>query len=130
MIFEYKIEVFKKYRGLILKSSRLHPKNPFIHPFYYEFMEFSDELKWIFLYLTHRYHIGIQLHIMDFLEFIEKAIDKEVEPWRKNFVDMLTWFYLLSHWKALVVSKAGKKNQMTIFILYKPQYFLTHGKAT
>ncbi|KAK5845431.1 hypothetical protein PVK06_001616 [Gossypium arboreum] len=45
MMFEYQIQVFKNFGGLILKPWGVHPEYPFIHPIKFEFLEQPDELK-------------------------------------------------------------------------------------
>ena len=85
MVFEYHIEIFRKFGGLILKPFGLHPQYPFIHPFQYGLIEFHDELKWLLWYLTHLYHIGINFIILDLGYFLDKAIQGDIPPEIQNF---------------------------------------------
>ncbi|KAK8516554.1 hypothetical protein V6N12_038794 [Hibiscus sabdariffa] len=47
MIFEYQLNLFQEFGGLMLKPFGLHPDYPFIHPIFFEFTEIPDELKWL-----------------------------------------------------------------------------------
>ncbi|KAG8481703.1 hypothetical protein CXB51_026580 [Gossypium anomalum] len=98
MMFEYQIQVFKKFGGLILKPWGIHPDYPFIHPINFKFLEQPEELKWFLWYLTHLYHIAIQFSICDLIYFLTKAIRGNIEPEHQNFFTFLSWFHPLPQW--------------------------------
>ena len=45
MMFEYQIQVFKNFGGLILKPWGIHPYYPFVHPIRFRFVKQPNELK-------------------------------------------------------------------------------------
>ncbi|KAL4332463.1 hypothetical protein GQ457_07G012840 [Hibiscus cannabinus] len=47
MIFEYQLDIFRDYGGLMLNPFGLHPDYPFIHPIHFEITEVPDEVKWL-----------------------------------------------------------------------------------
>ncbi|KAK8500045.1 hypothetical protein V6N12_037905 [Hibiscus sabdariffa] len=55
MIFEYQLEIFRNYGGLMLNPFGLHPDYPFIHPIHFEIVDVPDEVKWLLWYFTHIY---------------------------------------------------------------------------
>ncbi|KAK8504930.1 hypothetical protein V6N12_033178 [Hibiscus sabdariffa] len=58
MIFEYQLDIFRDYGGLMLNPLGLHPYYPFIHPLHFEITEVPDKVKWLLWYLTHLYQMG------------------------------------------------------------------------
>ncbi|KAK8999121.1 hypothetical protein V6N11_070298 [Hibiscus sabdariffa] len=130
MIFEYQLDIFRNYGGLMLNSFGLHPDYPFIHPIHFEILEVPDEVKWLLWYLTHMYQIAIQFVLPDLQYFIDEAI-RGIEPTiTKNLADVLRWFFPLSHWKDIIgQASTNSEGHFIIIILYKPQYFMHHGNA-
>ncbi|KAK9003267.1 hypothetical protein V6N11_060831 [Hibiscus sabdariffa] len=59
MIFEYQLDIFRNYGGLMLKPFGLHPDYPFIHPIHFDITEVPDEVKWLLWYFTHIYHVAM-----------------------------------------------------------------------
>ncbi|KAL4303399.1 hypothetical protein GQ457_10G020850 [Hibiscus cannabinus] len=43
MIFEYQLDIFRDYGGLMLNPFGIHPEYPFIHPIHFEIEEVPDE---------------------------------------------------------------------------------------
>ncbi|MFQ6655739.1 hypothetical protein Gotur_026161, partial [Gossypium turneri] len=112
MMFSYQLDVFRNFGGLFLKPLGLHPKYPFINPIKFQFGEFPEELKWMFWYLTHLFHIGIEFFIHDLQHFLTLAI-------HKYWADML-----------MFESLKNTRTQWVIIVFYKPQYFMQNGSAT
>ncbi|MFQ6624913.1 hypothetical protein Gotur_004208, partial [Gossypium turneri] len=110
----------------------LHPEYPFIHPLKFQFGEFSEELKWMFWYLTHLFHIGIEFFILDLQHFLTMAIQDEISPEMKNLVNFFKWFYPLEQWVDMIMFEFLKNTrvQWILIIFYKPQYFMQNGPAT
>ncbi|KAK8518958.1 hypothetical protein V6N12_012193 [Hibiscus sabdariffa] len=102
MIFEYQLNLFQEFGGLMLKHFGLHPDYPFIHPIFFEFTEIPDELKWLLWYFTHCYHIAIQFVLEDLQYFIDQALNKIMEPHLQNFITIFQWFYPLHQWKEMI----------------------------
>ncbi|MBA0844701.1 hypothetical protein Goarm_022877, partial [Gossypium armourianum] len=102
MMLSYQVNVFRDFGGLFLKPLGLHPKYPFIHPIKYQFREFPEELKWMFWYLTHLLHIGIEFHIEDLQYYVTMATRQELSPEMKNFATFLKWFYPLEQWHEMI----------------------------
>ena len=131
MIFQYQLNLFRDFGGLILKPYGLHPEYPFIHPLHFEFTEFPNELKWFLWYLTHLYHIGIHFSVPDLQYFLAKAVHDDVGPEMENFFVFLKWFYPLDQWLEMINKEVLRNPGLwMIIIFYKPRYFLQHGKAT
>ncbi|KAL4388539.1 hypothetical protein GQ457_09G023790 [Hibiscus cannabinus] len=108
MIFEYQLNIFKDYGGLMLNPFGLHPDYPFIHPIHFEITEVPHEVKWLLCYLTHIYQSAIT----------------------RNLIVILKWFFPLSHWKDIIKQAATQsQGYFIIIIFYKPQYFMQHGNA-
>ncbi|MBA0754682.1 hypothetical protein Gogos_020830 [Gossypium gossypioides] len=70
MMLSYQLDVFKNFGRLFLKPLGLHPDYPFINPIKFQFGEFPEELKWMYWYLTHLFHIGIKFFILDLQYFL------------------------------------------------------------
>ncbi|MBA0791003.1 hypothetical protein Gohar_015611 [Gossypium harknessii] len=102
MMLSYQLSVFQEFGGLFLKPLGLHPDYPFIHPLKFQFGEFPEELKWMFWYLTHLFHIGIEFHLEDLQYYVTKAIQGEISPEMKNLATFLTWFYSLEQWHEMI----------------------------
>ncbi|KAK8568400.1 hypothetical protein V6N12_006953 [Hibiscus sabdariffa] len=130
MIFEYQLDIFRDYGGLMLNPLGLHPDYPFIHPLHFEITEVPDEVKWLLWYLTHLYQMAIQFVLPNLQYFLDEAIQGTESAITRNLVVILKWFFPLSHWKE-IIKQAATQNQghFIIIILYKPQYFMQHGKA-
>ncbi|KAL4312915.1 hypothetical protein GQ457_01G014820 [Hibiscus cannabinus] len=130
MIFEYQLDIFRDYGGLMLNPFGLHPDYPFIHLIHFEIQEVPDELKWLLWYLTHMYQIAIQFILPDLQYFIDEAIQGTEPEISRNLAMVLKWFFPLEHWKD-IVDQAVLKEQghFIIIIFYKPQYFIQHGNA-
>ncbi|KAK9032661.1 hypothetical protein V6N11_056919 [Hibiscus sabdariffa] len=130
MIFEYQLEVFRNYGGLLLNPFRLHPDYPFIHPIHFEIAEVPDEFKWLLWYFTHIYQVAIQFVLPDLQYFIDQAINGTEPLSLRNLATILKWFFPLSHWKDMIErATAQNEGYFVIIIFYKPQYFLQHGNA-
>ncbi|KAK8982971.1 hypothetical protein V6N11_054956 [Hibiscus sabdariffa] len=130
MIFEYQLDIFRNYGGLMLNPFGLHPDYPFIHPIHFEITEVPGEVKWLLWYLTHMYQIAIQFVLPDLQDFINKAIQGTEPAITRNLVVILKWFFPLSHWKDIIIQAATKSHgYFIIIIFYKPQYFMQHGNA-
>ncbi|KAG8493395.1 hypothetical protein CXB51_010802 [Gossypium anomalum] len=133
MMFEYQIQVFKNFGGLILKSWGVHPDYPFIHPINFQFLEQPEELKWFLWYLTHLYHIAIQFSICDLIYFLTKAIRGNIEPEHQNFFTFLSWFHPLPQWLEIIHQSCKQEKEtcemFIVIIFYKPQYFVHCGRA-
>ncbi|KAK8487576.1 hypothetical protein V6N11_066561 [Hibiscus sabdariffa] len=130
MVFEYQLDIFRDYGGLMLNPFGLHPDYPFIHPIHFEITEVPDEVKWLLWYLTHMYQIAIQFVLPDLQYFLDEAIQGTESAITRNLAVILKWFFPLSHWKE-IIKQAATQNQghFIIIIFYKPQYFMQHGKA-
>ncbi|KAK9032330.1 hypothetical protein V6N11_056601 [Hibiscus sabdariffa] len=130
MIFEYQLDIFRNYGGLMLNPFGLHPDYPFIHPIHFEILEVSDEVKWLLWYFTHMYQVAIQFVLPDLQYFIDEAIQGTEPAITRNLAVMLKWFFPLSHWKEIIDQAAATdQGHFIIIIFYKPQYFMQHGKA-
>ncbi|KAL4336066.1 hypothetical protein GQ457_07G043400 [Hibiscus cannabinus] len=130
MIFEYQLDIFRDYGGLMLNPFGLHPDYPFIHPIHFEIQEVPDELKWLLWYLTHMYQIAIQFILPDLQYFIDEAIQGTEPEISRNLEVVLQWFFPLSHWKDMVDQAVSKEQgHFIIIIFYKPQYFIQQGNA-
>ncbi|KAK9008522.1 hypothetical protein V6N11_075414 [Hibiscus sabdariffa] len=97
MIFEYQLNIFKNYGGLMLSPFGLHPDYPFIHPIHFEITEVPDEVKWLLWYFTPMYQIAIQFVLQDLQDFINEAIQGTEPAITRNLVVILKWFFPLSH---------------------------------
>ncbi|KAL4388578.1 hypothetical protein GQ457_09G008110 [Hibiscus cannabinus] len=130
MIFEYQLDIFRDYGGLMLNPLGLHPDYPFIHPIHFEVEEVPDEVKWLLWYLTHIHQIAIQFVLPDLQYFVDEAIQGTEPAICRNLGTILKWFFPLPHWKDLI-KQAVEQDQghFIIIILYKPQYFIQHGNA-
>ncbi|KAK8535312.1 hypothetical protein V6N12_056834 [Hibiscus sabdariffa] len=102
MVFEYQLDIFRDYGGLMLNPFGLHPDYPFIHPIHFEITEVSDEVKWLLWYLTHMYQIAIQFVLPELQYFLDEAIKGTESAITRNLVVILKWFFPLSHWKKLL----------------------------
>ncbi|KAK8556665.1 hypothetical protein V6N12_003062 [Hibiscus sabdariffa] len=102
MIFEYQLDIFRYYGGLMLKPFGLHPDYPFIHPIHFEITEVPDEVKWLLWYFTHIYHVAIQFVLPNLQNFITQAIQGTDPPITRNLATILQWFFPLSHWKSML----------------------------
>ncbi|MBA0755145.1 hypothetical protein Gogos_021413 [Gossypium gossypioides] len=80
MMLSYQLDVFRNFGRLFLKPLGLHPNYPFINPIKFQFGEFPEELKWMFWYLTHIFHIGIEFFIHDLQHFLTMVIHNEETP--------------------------------------------------
>ncbi|KAK9044313.1 hypothetical protein V6N11_072624 [Hibiscus sabdariffa] len=130
MIFEYQLNLFQEFGGLMLKPFGLHPDYPFIHPIFFEFTEIPDELKWLLWYFTHCYHIAVQFVLEDLQYFIDQALNKTMEPHLQNFITIFQWFYPLHQWKEMISKESeNKSGSHIIIILYKPQCFVQCGNS-
>ncbi|KAK9029789.1 hypothetical protein V6N11_026891 [Hibiscus sabdariffa] len=130
MIFEYQLDIFRNYGGLMLSPFGLHPDYPFIHPIHFEITEVPDEVKWLLWYLTHMYQIAIQFVLPDLQELINEAIQGIEPAITRNLVVILKWFFPLSQWKDIIKQATTKSHgYFIIIIFYKPQYFMQHGNA-
>ncbi|KAK8972527.1 hypothetical protein V6N11_081642 [Hibiscus sabdariffa] len=130
MIFEYQLDIFRNYGGLMLNPFGLHPDYPFIHPIHFEILEVPDEVKWLLWYFTHMYQVAIQFVLPDLQYFIDEAIQGTEPAITKNLAVVLKWFFPLSHWKEINDQAAGTdQGHFIIIIFYKPQYFMHHGNT-
>ncbi|MFQ6635906.1 hypothetical protein Gotur_021443, partial [Gossypium turneri] len=132
MMLSYQLDVFRNFGGLFLKPLGLHPKYPLINPIKFQFGEFPEELKWMFWYLTHLFHIGIEFFIHDLQHFLTLAIHNEEAPEMKNLATFLKWFYPLEYWADMLMFESLKntRTQWVVIVFYKPQYFMQNGSAT
>ncbi|MFQ6649942.1 hypothetical protein Gotur_022911 [Gossypium turneri] len=103
MMLSYQLSVFCEFGGLFLKLLGLHPKYPFINPINLQFTKFPEELKWMFWYLTHLFHIGIIFSIHDLQHFLTEAIHDEISPELKNLDTFFKWFYPLEQWAGMIM---------------------------
>ncbi|KAK9032984.1 hypothetical protein V6N11_018026 [Hibiscus sabdariffa] len=130
MIFEYQLDIFRNYGGLMLNPFGLHPDYPFIHPIHFEILEVPDEVKWLLWYFTHMYQVAIQFVLPDLQYFIDETIQGTEPAITKNLAVILKWFFPLSHWKEIIDQAAATdQGHFIIIIFYKPQYFMQHGNA-
>ncbi|MBA0804258.1 hypothetical protein Gohar_003854 [Gossypium harknessii] len=132
MMLSYQLDVFRNFGGLFLKPLGLHPKYPFINPIKFQFGKFPEELKWMFWYLTHLFHIGIEFFIHDLQHLLTLAIHNEEAPEMKNLATFLKWFYPLEYWADMLMFESLKntRTQWIVIVFYKPQYFMQNGSAT
>nr|KJB64036.1 hypothetical protein B456_010G030100 [Gossypium raimondii] len=132
MMLSYQLDVFRNFGGLFLKPLGLHPDYPFINPIKFQFGEFPEELKWMFWYLTHLFHIGIEFFMPDLQHFLTMAVCNEEAPEMKNLAKILKWFYPLEYWVDMLMFEFLKNTrvQWIVIIFYKPQYFMQNGPAT
>ncbi|KAK8991028.1 hypothetical protein V6N11_062053 [Hibiscus sabdariffa] len=89
MIFEYQLEIFRSYGGLMLNPFGLHPDYPFIHPIHFEITEVPEEVKWLLWYFTHLYQVAIQFVLPDLQYFIGEAIKGTTPAITRNLVVVL-----------------------------------------
>nr|KJB76373.1 hypothetical protein B456_012G084900 [Gossypium raimondii] len=122
----------KPAESLFLKPLGLYPKYPFINPINLQFTKFPKELKWMFWYLTHLFHIGIIFPTQDLQHFLTEAIHDEFSPELKNLVTFFKWFYPLEQWADMIMFEFIKNTraQWIMIIFYKPQYFMQNVPAT
>ncbi|KAL4378433.1 hypothetical protein GQ457_02G038020 [Hibiscus cannabinus] len=130
MVFEYQLDIFRNYGGLMLHPFGLHPDYPFIHPIHFEIREVPEEVKWLLWYLTHIHQIAIQFILPELQGFLEDVTQKMEPAVTKNLSDILTWFFPIAHWRDMI-KQATTQNpgHFVIIILYKPHYFMQHGNA-
>ncbi|KAK8494604.1 hypothetical protein V6N11_064766 [Hibiscus sabdariffa] len=130
MIFEYQLDIFRNYGGLMLKPFGLHLDYPFIHPIHFDITEVPDEVKWLLWYFTHIYDVAMQFVLPDLQSFIDQAIQGIDPPITRNLATILRWFFPLSNWKSMLEQAAAEsEGHFIIIIFYKPQYFMHHGAA-
>ncbi|KAK8492338.1 hypothetical protein V6N11_066149 [Hibiscus sabdariffa] len=93
MIFEYQLEIFRNYGGLMLNPFGLHPDYPFIHPIHFEIVDVPDEVKWLLciqwedVRKREDKYIILQKHMCQ----INRQIPREIWPPPKERVPWDTW---------------------------------------
>nr|KJB44002.1 hypothetical protein B456_007G230600 [Gossypium raimondii] len=113
MMFEYQLQVFKNFGGLVLK--------PFV----------PEELKWFLWYFTRLYHVSIQFSVLDLKYFLCNAVHGNIQPkYQKNFT-FLSWFHPFDQWLNMITNEQMRTpRHKAVIIFYIPQYFVQCGRAT
>ncbi|MBA0858876.1 hypothetical protein Goshw_001369 [Gossypium schwendimanii] len=132
MMFEYQLQVFRNFGGLVLKPFGVHPDYSFIHPIRWTyFTEVPEELKWFLWYFTHLYHVSIQFSVLDLKYFLCNAVHGNIQPkYQKNFT-FLSWFHPFDQWLNMITNEQMRTpRHKAVIIFYIPQYFVQYGRAT
>ena len=107
-LLKYQTRILRKYGDTSIELIGIHPKYPFIHPFYFptqHWLTFPKETLCFLWYLCHHYYIAIEFPFHALLKIFQLFQDNyrkprsfPLDPSHTNLKHFLLWFRPIPIW--------------------------------